>query len=78
MTMEELEEDGILLPRDQWGKRELKSRVAKVPLLVIAGAALGSVGMMYLGNGRGLTWMGLGVFFASLTAFTAVSLSGIR
>lgn len=78
MSMEELEEDGLLRPRDQWGQGMAKSKVAKLPMLAIAAMGLASAGLMYVGDGRLLTWIGLGMFFLALAAFTAVSLRGIE
>lgn len=78
MTLEDLEESGILLPREQWGKRDLRTGVAKVPLLIVAAAAVCGGVLTYAGNGQTLTWIGLGLFLAGLAGFTWISLRGIR
>lgn len=77
MSLEQLEEDGLLRPREQWGRGHARSNVAKIPLLAVAIAAVASAGLMYFGNGGRVTWIGLGLFFLALAAFTAVSLRGI-
>ena len=77
MSLEELEQAGILLPREKWGKRKLKTGVARGPLAVVAALFPVSAALMYLGDGRGLTWVGLVLFLVILVAFTWLSLRGI-
>jgi len=78
MSLEDLEQAGILLPREAWGTHDIHTHVARVPLLVLGTLAPVSVALMYVGNGEWLTWAGLGVFFALMAAFTWLSLRGIR
>lgn len=78
MSLEDLEQAQLLLPREQWGTHDIHTHVAKLPLLVSGALVLLSAAMMYAGNGGWLTWVGLALFFAVLTAFTWVSLRGIR
>jgi hypothetical protein len=77
MSLEDMEQDGILLPRDQWGTRELRTRVGRWPMVVIAILAVVAAVLMYLGNGNVVTWIGAGLFLVSLAGFTWVSLRGI-
>ena len=35
MSLEELQQMGILLPQDKWRKRKIKSRVPRVPLAIV-------------------------------------------
>ncbi|MGH8543085.1 MAG: hypothetical protein ACREX3_05515 [Gammaproteobacteria bacterium] len=73
MSLEDLESAGILLPREEWGKRDLTTAVNK-PLLVVAGiVAVVTCAFMYVGNGGPLTWVGGLVYLVDLVAFTWVS-----
>lgn len=78
MSLEDLERAGILLPREEWGTHDIRTHVAKAPLLVLGTLTPVSVALMYVGNGEWLTWAGLGVFFVLMTAFTWLSLRGVR
>jgi hypothetical protein len=78
MPLEELEKAGILLPREEWGKHDLETRVRKAPLLVTGALVPISAVLMYAGDGKLLTWIGLALFFGFLGSFTFLSLKGIR
>lgn len=78
MALEDLERDGMLLPRDEWGTRDLHTRVSRLPVIAIGVVAIGACVLMYVGDGNLLTWIGLGAFLAMLIAFTWISLRGIR
>ena len=49
MTLKELEDAGVLLPRDKWRKRPCKTRVPRLPLLIVGALVPVSVASMYLG-----------------------------
>ena len=73
MSLEDLENAGILLPREEWGTRDLSTSVNK-PLLVVAGIiAIAACGLMYMGDGRPLTWLGGAVYLVDLVGFTCLS-----
>jgi len=78
MSLEDLEDAGILLPRDEWGKHEIKTRQNKPLVLLLAAAAVVSVVLMYFGDGRRWTWIGLGLFLLALGAFTSTSLHTVN
>lgn len=78
MSIEDLERAGILLPREEWGTKDIHTHVAKVPLLVLGGVVPVSVSLMYLSDGAWLTWVGLGMFLVQFGVFTWLSLRGIR
>lgn len=78
MSLEKLEEDGILRPREEWGESELRTTVNKPRLIAMGIAALASCGLMLWGNGDIRTWIGLVLFLADLFAFTAFSMLDIR
>ena len=70
MTLEDLREQGVLLPEKRWGKHELTSTVARWWLLAALVAAAGGVGVALAGDGGRLTWVGIGVFLVALSAAT--------
>ena len=73
MSLEDLENAGILLPREEWGTRDLSTSVNK-PLLVVAGIiAIAACGLMYMGDGGPLTWLGGAVYLVDLVGFTWLS-----
>ncbi|MGH7559103.1 MAG: hypothetical protein ACREMD_15250 [Gemmatimonadota bacterium] len=73
MSLEDLESAGILLPREEWGKRDLATAVNK-PLLVVAGiVAVVSCALMYVGDGGPLTQIAGGVYLVDLVGFTWLS-----
>lgn len=78
MTLESLEQDGILLPRDEWGTKDLHTTVNKPRLIALGVAAVVACGLMLWGDGNVWTWLGLVVFLADLFAFTAMSMRAIR
>ena len=77
MSLEELQQMGILLPQDKWRKRKLKSRVPRVPLAIVGVLFPVSGLLMYFGDGGTVSWAGVGLFLALLGAFTALNLKEI-
>ena len=74
MPMKDLEEMGILLPKEKWGQLDLHTSVNK-PQLVASGllAVVGTI-MGYAGNGGTITWVGVLLLFVFLGWFTCISL----
>lgn len=72
MTLEDLREQGVLLPEKRWGKHELTTTVAKWWLLAALAAAAGGVGVALAGDGGWLTWVGIGVFLVALSTATVL------
>lgn len=70
MTIEDLEEQGVLLPEEEWGVHELETTTPEIPLAAAFVAAVGFWLMIYLGDGQLLTWVGTGLFLATLYAIT--------
>ena len=68
MTMEDLREQGVILPEEEWGVHDLETTVPEwtVGALLLLGAA--SLVVAYLGDGAWLTWAGVGVFVLALLA----------
>jgi hypothetical protein len=77
MSLKDLEELGVLLPKDQWGAYALHSTVSR-PALVSAGL-LGAMAIvvMYAGNGGTFTFVGAGLFLAFMAWITHISIRAI-
>ena len=78
MSLEDLDRAGILLPKEQWGTRDIHTHVAKIPLALLGALVPVAAALMYVGDGDWSTWVGLGLFFVQFAGFTWLSLKGIR
>lgn len=68
MTLEDLREQGVLIPEEEWGRHRLETTTHRVPLLLaflLSGAALAAA---FVGDGGAITWIGMGAFLAGLFA----------
>jgi len=74
MSKEDLENMGVLLPEEQWGKHALTTTVNKPLLIAIGVMTMISVVLMYWGNGNFLTWLGVALFLTMLSGFTLLSI----
>lgn len=70
MSIEDLREQGVLLPEEEWGEHRLETTVPLVPLAVGYAAAVASLVVMFVGAGGLLTWIGAGAFLVALYAVT--------
>jgi cytochrome oxidase assembly protein ShyY1 len=77
VTVEDMERKGLLLPREEWQDEARATNVARLPLIGIFVAYLAGAVLMYAGDGKALTWIGLAVFLVALAGFTLVSLRAI-
>jgi len=78
MSFEDLDEHGLFLPEDVWGEIDLHTSVNVYQLAATGLLGLGACLMMWLGHGNTLTWVGAGLFFVFMYAFTYVSNAGIE
>jgi hypothetical protein len=78
MSKEDLENMGVLLPEEQWGKHALTTTVNKPLLIVIGVITMISVVLMYWGNGSFWTWLGVMLFLMMLSGFTLLSIRAIE
>jgi hypothetical protein len=78
MSKEDLENMGVLLPEEQWGKHALTTTVNKPLLIAIGVMTMISVVLMYWGNGNFLTWLGVALFLTMLSGFTFVSIKAVE
>lgn len=70
MTLEDLQEQGVLLPEDEWGEYELTSTVPGPALLALFAIAAASIAVSLIDDGGLLTLVSLGVFILDLFGLT--------
>ena len=77
MSLDDLERADVTLPREEWGKREVRSTVNK-PLFVVAALLAVVAGLlMYFGDGSGATWMGAVLYLFVLFGAAGISLLAV-
>lgn len=70
MSLDELRDQGILLPEEEWGEHSLKTTVARGPLLLVLVLAVIGLVAAFLGDGAWPTWVGVGLFLVALYCAT--------
>lgn len=65
MSLEDLKEQGILIPEEEWGEHRLKTTVPQLPFAILFLISVAGCVMAYYGDGNSLTWIGIVVFFAA-------------
>lgn len=70
MTLEDLREQDVLLPEEEWGAHRLETTVPEWPLAATFAVAAAALVAAYLGDGGTLTWIGVVVFLVTLYAIT--------
>lgn len=65
MSIEDLKEQNILIPEDEWGSYSLKTTVSQIPVLILFLICFSSCFAAFLGNGNYWTWIGIIAFFVS-------------
>jgi hypothetical protein len=77
VSLDDLERAGVTLPRQEWGKRMIRSTINKPLFIVTAALAGGAVLLMYFGDGGVTTWVGAGLFLLALFGATSISLLAV-
>ena len=70
MTIEDLREQGVLLPEEEWGEHRLETTIGQIPLLAAFLLAVGALAAAYVGDGGPMTWVGVTIFLLCLFAIT--------
>ncbi|HKK46416.1 MAG TPA: hypothetical protein VJ964_12905 [Balneolaceae bacterium] len=65
MSLEDLKEQNILLPEEEWGTHKLETTMAETPLAILFLCSAASWVLAYLGDGNWLTWVGIVTFFVT-------------
>lgn len=63
MSIEDLKEQNILLPNDEWGKHKQDTTVSQIPVLILFLLSAASCILAFLANGSTWTWISVIVFF---------------
>jgi hypothetical protein len=77
MSLKDLENAGVTLPPDQWGRQSVRSAVNRPGFLVCAAGAITGAVLMFVGEGRLITWLGALLFLVSFFLATATSLRAV-
>jgi hypothetical protein len=77
MSEQDLQNMGVIMKEEKWGKLDLKSTASKKLLITLCITVLISAFMMYRGNGNWLTWVGAFIFLVDLIVFTVHSLRAV-
>lgn len=70
MTIEDLREQDVLLPEEEWGSHRLETTVPEWPLAGAFLVAAASLVVAYLGDGGLATWVAVAVFLVTLYLVT--------
>lgn len=70
MTIEDLREQGVLLPEREWGTHRLESTTRGGAMLAAFAFAAACLVLAYQGDGGAWTWAGTGGVLACLLAIT--------
>lgn len=65
MSLEDLEDQGVLLPEAEWGTLPRGYAGRRWRLVAIFAAGIGALGVALLGDGGWLTWAGIAAFLAA-------------
>ena len=78
MSLKDLQDHGILLPKEEWGVHDLHTSVNEVELVLCFLFGAASLGMMYFGAGEMITFVGMVLFIIFLGWITHVSVKAIE
>lgn len=68
MSIDDLKEQHVLLPEEEWGIHELKTTVRQLPAILLFICCTAALVMTYFGAGNRSTWIGILLFFCSFFA----------
>jgi len=68
----------VLLPREEWGQHDLHTTVNKSALTIVMIVGIAGLVMMYVGDGKALTFGGVGLFIVFMWQITRISLAAIE
>ncbi len=77
VSLRDLQQAGVLLPRDEWGVHDLHTSVNKPMLIAAFVLGIVAVAMMYLGGGNTITFIGGGLFIGFMAWITHISVRAV-
>lgn len=77
MSLDDLKEQGLLLPREHWGRTPPVSWRGRLQLLLCGALFVLSAGLIWFGAGSGTTFVGIGLFFADLFLFVVLTFKAV-
>ncbi len=78
MSLRDLRQLGVLLPREEWGQHDLRTTVNKRALTIVMIVGVAGLTLMYVGDGNALTFGGVGLFMVFMWRITRISLAAIE
>ncbi len=78
MSLKDLQEAGVLLPKEEWGVHDLHTSVNKPMLVAAFLLGMASVVMMYLGDGTTITFIGGALFLGFMAWITHISIKAVN
>ncbi len=78
MSIRDLRKMGLLKPESQWQDRAPKSSTSACWTVLWATIAIGGCVLMDLGDGGGLTWVGLAGFVVALCGFVRLNIGSVQ
>jgi len=78
VSLKDLHQAGVLLPRDEWGVHDLHTSVNKPMLVAAMLVGLASVVLMYVGGGDTLTFVAGGLFIGFMAWITHISIKAVN
>ena len=77
MSLRELNDSGMLLPKEEWGAHDLHSTVSRLGLVAALILGLVSIALMYLGAGGKVTMIGIVLFLVFMVWITQISVTAV-
>ena len=78
MSVRDLRQLGVLLPQEEWGQHDLTTTVNKKALAAVMLVGIIALLLMYFGDGKLVTFIGIGVFMIFMWQITRISLEAIE
>ena len=78
MSLKQLRDLGVLLPHEEWGAHDLRTTVNKRALGATTALGVAGLALMYVGNGGGVSFVGVGLFLGFMGLITWISLRAVE
>lgn len=72
MSFEELRDQGVILPEEEWGRRSLEPSVSRVATGVALVGSAAAIGVAWFANGGWLTWVATAAYIAFFLGLSVV------